>query len=84
MRKTGMRREQSQAYDIVFIASFSLMVVEIVAGRIVAPHVREEGRMRGFFISCLKKSCSKSSSSFLRSSSPTICRVDNLTVPNFR
>jgi predicted membrane-bound spermidine synthase len=34
-----MKREQVQAYAVVFLASFSLLVIEVVAGRILAPYV---------------------------------------------
>lgn len=34
-----MRREELKAYAIAFLASFSALVVEIVAGRILAPYV---------------------------------------------
>ena len=34
-----MRREQVQAYAVVFLASFSMLVIEVVAGRILAPYV---------------------------------------------
>ena len=34
-----MRREGLKAYTVVFLASFSVLVIEIVAGRILAPYV---------------------------------------------
>lgn len=34
-----MRREGFKAYTVVFLASFSMLVIEIVAGRILAPYV---------------------------------------------
>ena len=34
-----MRRERFKAYTVVFLASFSMLVIEVVAGRILAPYV---------------------------------------------
>jgi len=34
-----MRRERVKAYTVVFLASFSMLVIEVVAGRILAPYV---------------------------------------------
>lgn len=34
-----MRRERVKAYTAVFLASFSMLIIEVVAGRILAPYV---------------------------------------------
>jgi spermidine synthase len=34
-----MRREEVKAYIVVFLTSFSMLVIEIVAGRVLAPYV---------------------------------------------
>ena len=38
-RPTTTRRERVKAYIVVFLVSFSMLVIEVVAGRILAPHV---------------------------------------------